>query len=49
MNTMYYFHSDSKLGSIVLSSGVDETWAKDIAMHVAAFNPLCLSEADIDP
>ena len=30
-------------------SGGDETLAKDIAMHVAAFNPLCLSEADIDP
>ena len=30
-------------------SGGDETLAKDIAMHVAAFNPLCLSESDIDP
>jgi elongation factor Ts len=33
----------------VVISGGDETLAKDIAMHVAAFNPLCLSEADIDP
>ena len=49
MNTSSYVHSDSKLGSIVVISGGDETLAKDIAMHVAAFNPLCLSEADSDP
>ena len=49
MNTSSYVHSDSKLGSIVVISGGDETLAKDIAMHVAAFNPLCLSENDIDP
>ena len=49
MNTSSYIHSDSKLGSIVVISGGDETLAKDIAMHVAAFNPLCLSEDDIDP
>ena len=49
MNTSSYVHSDSKLGSIVVISGGDETLAKDIAMHVAAFNPLCLSETDIDP
>jgi elongation factor Ts len=49
MNTSSYVHSDSKLGSIVVISGGDETLAKDIAMHVAAFNPLCLSEADINP
>jgi elongation factor Ts len=49
MNTSSYIHSDSKLGSIVVISGGDETLAKDIAMHVAAFNPLCLSEADINP
>jgi elongation factor Ts len=48
MNTSSYVHSDSKLGSIVVISGGDETLAKDIAMHVAAFNPLCLSESDID-
>ena len=48
MNTSSYVHSDSKLGSIVVISGGDETLAKDIAMQVAAFNPLCLSEADID-
>ena len=44
-----YLHSDSKLGAIVVLSGGDKSLAKDIAMHVAAFNPLCLSESDIDP
>ena len=29
-------------------NGGDEVVAKDIAMHVSAFNPLCLSEDDID-
>jgi elongation factor Ts len=33
----------------VAVSGGDESLAKDIAMHVAAFNPLCLSKSDIDP
>ena len=49
MNTSSYLHSDSKLGAIVVISGGDDSLAKDIAMHVAAFNPLCLSESDIDP
>ena len=49
INASSYLHSDSKLGSIVVISGGNETLAKDIAMHVAAFNPLCLSETDIDP
>jgi elongation factor Ts len=44
-----YLHSDSKLGAVVVVTGGDESLAKDIAMHVAAFNPLCLSEADLDP
>jgi elongation factor Ts len=33
----------------VVVSGGDESLAKDVAMHVAAFNPLCLSETDLDP
>jgi len=49
MNAGSYIHSDSKLGSVVIVSGGDESLAKDIAMHVAAFNPLCLSESDLDP
>ena len=49
MNAGSYIHSDSKLGAVVVISGGDESLAKDIAMHVAAFNPLCLSESDLDP
>ena len=49
MNSGVYLHSDSKLAAVVVLSGGDESLAIDIAMHVAAFNPLCLSQADIDP
>jgi len=49
MSAGSYLHSDSKLGAVVVLSGGDEALAKDIAMHVAAFNPLCLSGADLDP
>lgn len=48
MNTGLYLHSDSKLGSIVVTKNGNDQTAKDIAMHVAAFNPLCLSQDDID-
>jgi elongation factor Ts len=49
MSTGSYLHSDSKLGAVVVISGGDKALAKDIAMHVAAFNPLCLSGGDLDP
>jgi elongation factor Ts len=49
MSAGSYLHSDSKLGAVVVVSDGDESLAKDIAMHVAAFNPLCLSEDDLDP
>ena len=48
MNAGTYMHSDSKLAGIVVISGGDASLAKDIAMHVAAFNPLCLSADDLD-
>ena len=48
MNVGLYLHSDSKLASISITKGGNETVAKDVAMHVSAFNPLCLSEDDID-
>ena len=47
-NVGLYLHSDSKLGAIVTLQGGNKEIAKDIAMHVAAFNPLCLSEEDLD-
>ena len=48
MKVGLYIHSDSKLGSIVAIEGGNDGIAKDIAMHVAAFNPICLSEDKID-
>ena len=43
-----YLHSDTKLGSIVVVKNGNDLIAKDIAMHVSAFNPLCISINDID-
>jgi elongation factor Ts len=48
MNIGIYIHSDSKLGSLVVTKDGSDELAKDIAMHVSAFNPLCLSQDDID-
>lgn len=48
MNIGVYLHSDSKLGSIVVVKDGSDLIAKDIAMHVSAFNPICLSQEDID-
>ena len=48
MNIGMYIHSDSKLGSLVVTKDGNDEIAKDIAMHVSAFNPLCLSQDDID-
>ena len=48
MKVGLYIHSDSKLGSIVAIEGGSDEMAKDIAMHVAAFNPICLSADKID-
>jgi elongation factor Ts len=48
MNIGIYIHSDSKLGSLVVTKEGSDEIAKDIAMHVSAFNPLCLSQDDID-
>tara|TARA_B100001057_G_scaffold364766_1_gene367743 strand:- start:25442 stop:26299 length:858 start_codon:yes stop_codon:yes gene_type:complete len=47
-NVGLYLHSDSKLGAMVTLQGGNNEIAKDVAMHVAAFNPLCLSEEDLD-
>tara|TARA_X000000368_G_scaffold89398_2_gene68219 strand:+ start:7312 stop:8169 length:858 start_codon:yes stop_codon:yes gene_type:complete len=48
MKVGIYIHSDSKLGSIVVIEGGTDEMAKDIAMHVAAFNPICLSKDTIN-
>ena len=38
-----------RIGVLVAITGADHGFAKQIAMHVAATNPLALSEADLDP
>ncbi len=38
-----------KIGVLVAVKGTDNGIAKQIAMHIAAFSPISLSEADIDP
>jgi elongation factor Ts len=38
-----------RIGVLVAVKGTDNGIAKQIAMHVAATNPLALSEADLDP
>jgi elongation factor Ts len=38
-----------RIGVLVAITGTDNGIAKQIAMHVAATNPLALSEADLDP
>ncbi len=48
MDIGVYIHSDTKLGSLVVVKDGSNEIAKDIAMHVSAFNPLCLSQDDID-
>ena len=48
MNSGLYIHSDSILATVVVLNGGDESLAKDIAMHIAATNPICLSRDEID-
>jgi elongation factor Ts len=38
-----------RIGVLVAVKGTDNGIAKQIAMHIAAFNPISLSEADLDP
>ncbi len=43
-----YKHGE-RIGVVINMEGGDETLGKDIAMHIAASNPVCISEADVDP
>jgi elongation factor Ts len=38
-----------KIGVLVALSGENETFGKQVAMHIAAVNPASLSAADLDP
>jgi elongation factor Ts len=48
MSVGSYMHSDGKLAALVITNTSDKSLAKDIAMHVAASNPLCKSPEDIN-
>lgn len=41
-----YLHGN-RIGVVVEVDGGDEALAKDIAMHIAASNPVCVSESDV--
>jgi elongation factor Ts len=52
-NVVSYLHKTSpdlpaQIGVLVATDGGDEVTARDIAMHIAAFNPLALSRDEID-
>jgi elongation factor Ts len=42
----YYTHG-ARIGAVVALDGGDEALARDIAMHVAAINPLCVDETQV--
>ena len=44
-----YVHSNEKIGVLIGLDGGSEELAKDIAMHVAAVNPMVVNPDDVDP
>ena len=42
-----YIHAGAKIGAVVALTGGSEELAKDIAMHVAAINPVCIDESGV--
>ncbi|MBT8091750.1 MAG: elongation factor Ts [Gammaproteobacteria bacterium] len=42
----YYTHG-ARIGAVVVLAGGDATLARDIAMHVAAINPVCVDEQGV--
>lgn len=43
----FYTHG-ARIGAVVALEGGDEGLARDIAMHVAAINPVCIDESGVD-
>ncbi len=43
-----YLHG-SRIGTVVELEGGDDALAKDVAMHIAAVRPVCVSEDQVDP
>lgn len=44
----FYTHG-ARIGAVVALDGGDESLARDIAMHVAAINPICIDESGVPP
>ena len=44
---MSFYTHGARIGAIVALEGGDEDLARDIAMHVAAINPVCIDEAGV--
>ncbi len=42
-----YVHLNNRIGVLVSLTGGDESLGKDIAMHVAAMNPSCISPDEV--
>ncbi len=42
-----YVHSNNKIGVAVVLSGEDNELAKDVAMHIAAMNPMYISPEEV--
>jgi elongation factor Ts len=47
--TLGQYKHGAKIGVLVDLEGGDESLAKDIAMHIAASKPACISEEQVDP
>jgi elongation factor Ts len=45
--TLYNYRHGVRIGVVVELVGGDETLGRDLAMHIAASNPLCVSAADV--
>lgn len=46
-NVESYVHSNSKIAVLISVSGGDEALARDVAMHIAAVNPLVVKAEDV--
>jgi elongation factor Ts len=44
---MAFYTHGARIGAIVALEGGDEALARDIAMHVAAINPVCIDESGV--
>ena len=42
-----YIHAGAKIGAVVALSGGNEELARDVAMHIAAINPVCIDESGV--